>query len=94
MGLASALALGADGVWVGTRFMLTPEAKTHDLYKEYLLQRSSDETTVTHCFTGARLRVIENEYVRKFAENPDLLEENSALIAKRAWDDGCWKLHE
>jgi NAD(P)H-dependent flavin oxidoreductase YrpB (nitropropane dioxygenase family) len=27
-GLAAALALGADGVWVGTRFIATPEART------------------------------------------------------------------
>jgi enoyl-[acyl-carrier protein] reductase II len=33
-GLAAALALGADGVWIGTRFIATPEAHTVDGYKD------------------------------------------------------------
>ena len=92
-GLASALALGASGVWVGTRFMLTPEAHTHPKYKECLLAATSDDTTVTKAYTGARLRVLRNPYVEKFALDPSLLEKSSALVAKRAWDDGVWKLH-
>ena len=36
-GLAAALALGADGVWVGTRFVATPEANTVPGYKDALL---------------------------------------------------------
>ena len=36
-GLAAALTLGADGVWVGTRFIATPEARTVDGYKETLI---------------------------------------------------------
>ena len=36
-GLAAALALGADGVWIGTRFIATPEARAVDGYKDTLL---------------------------------------------------------
>jgi len=36
-GLAAALALGADGIWVGTRFIATPEARGVLGYKEKLL---------------------------------------------------------
>lgn len=92
-GLVSALALGADGIWVGTRFMMTPEAKTHQKYKEKLLNASSDDTIVTTCFTGSTLRVLNNSYVEKFKKDQTLLEDNSAKIAARAWKDGCWKLH-
>lgn len=92
-GLASALMFGASGVWVGTRFMMTPEAETHPLYKERLLKATSDETTVTKCYTGARLRVVRNPYTTKYEDNPELLEKSSALIARRAWADGCWRLH-
>jgi enoyl-[acyl-carrier protein] reductase II len=92
-GVASALAYGASGVWVGTRFMMTPEAQTHQKYKERLLQASSDDTTVTKAFTGARLRVLRNPYTDKFEHNPALLEADSAKVAARAWNDGCWKLH-
>jgi len=92
-GLASALMFGAAGVWVGTRFMMTPEAETHPLYKERLLRATSDETMVTKCYTGARLRVVRNSYTTKYENSPELLESSSALIARRAWADGCWRLH-
>ena len=36
-GLAASLALGADGVWIGTRFIATPEAHAVRGYKEQLL---------------------------------------------------------
>ena len=36
-GLAASLALGADGVWIGTRFIATPEARAVKGYKEALL---------------------------------------------------------
>jgi enoyl-[acyl-carrier protein] reductase II len=92
-GVASALMLGASGVWVGTRFMMTPEANTHPLYKERLLRATSDETMVSKCYTGARLRVVRNPYTTKFEDNPEMLEKNSAKTAQRAWADGCWRLH-
>ena len=38
-GLAAALALGADGIWVGTRFIATPEARSTPGYKEALVRR-------------------------------------------------------
>jgi len=92
-GVAAALMLGASGVWVGTRFMMTPEANTHPLYKERLLKATSDETMVSKCYTGARLRVVRNPYTTKFENSPELIENNSALVARRAWADGCWRLH-
>src|SRR5919204_160871 len=45
-GLAAALALGADGVWVGTRFIATPEARSALGYKEALLRSHEDGTVV------------------------------------------------
>ena len=43
-GLAAALALGADGVWIGTRFIATPEARTVPGYKDALLRTPEDGT--------------------------------------------------
>lgn len=37
-GLASALALGASGVWIGTQFLASPEASTHENYRARLLE--------------------------------------------------------
>ena len=58
---ARARALGADGVWVGTRFLLTHESHAHDAYKARLLAATS--TLVTYLFGlgwPARHRVVPN----------------------------------
>ena len=43
-GLAAALALGASGVWIGTRFLASPEATIHAHYREHLLQACEEDT--------------------------------------------------
>jgi len=65
-GLAAALALGADGIWVGTRFIATPEANGVQGYKEALLRTHEDGTTITRAYTGKTCRVIENGYTKAF----------------------------
>ncbi len=65
-GLAAALALGADGIWVGTRFIATPEARAVPGYKEALLRTHEDGTTITKAYTGKTCRVVENAYTTAF----------------------------
>ena len=48
-GLAASLALGADGVWIGTRFIATPEARAVNGYKEALLATAEDGTVISRC---------------------------------------------
>ncbi|WP_436923853.1 NAD(P)H-dependent flavin oxidoreductase [Halosimplex amylolyticum] len=43
-GLAAALALGADGVWLGTRFVATEEADAHERYRSAVVDGAADET--------------------------------------------------
>jgi NAD(P)H-dependent flavin oxidoreductase YrpB (nitropropane dioxygenase family) len=43
-GLAAALALGAAGAWIGTRFLASHEAAIHARYRERLLQASENDT--------------------------------------------------
>src|SRR3954468_8436275 len=43
-GLAAALALGAAGVWIGTRFLASHEATIHPRYLERLLAASENDT--------------------------------------------------
>jgi NAD(P)H-dependent flavin oxidoreductase YrpB (nitropropane dioxygenase family) len=43
-GLAAALALGAAGAWIGTRFLASYEAAIHPRYRELLLKASEDDT--------------------------------------------------
>lgn len=73
-GLAAALSLGADGIWVGTRFIATPEARTVIGYKDTLLGLAEDGTTVSRAYTGKTCRVVQNDYTQHFEEHPDELQ--------------------
>jgi len=73
-GLAAALALGADGVWVGTRFIATPEARAVSGYKDTLLNTGEDGTTVTRAYTGKTCRVVRNRYTEGFEEQGGVAE--------------------
>src|SRR5215470_17244445 len=59
-GLAAALALGADGAWIGTRFIATPEARTVPGYREALVRTAEDGTVVSKAFSGKTMRVVRN----------------------------------
>ena len=72
-GLAAALALGADGVWIGTRFIATPEARTVPGYKEALLRTPEDGTVISRGFTGKTLRAVRNEWTQYIEEHPEEL---------------------
>jgi enoyl-[acyl-carrier protein] reductase II len=72
-GLAAALTLGADGIWVGTRFIATPEARAVVGYKDALLGSAEDGTTVSRAYSGKTMRVVRNDYTRFFEEHPDEL---------------------
>jgi len=73
-GLAAALALGADGVWIGTRFIATPEARAVAGYKETLLATPEDGTVVSRSFTGKTCRVVRNEWTNHFEQHPEELQ--------------------
>src|ERR1700675_4813150 len=72
-GLAAALALGADGVWIGTRFIATPEARAVRGYKETILATAEDGTVVTKAYTGKTCRVVRNEWTAHFERHPEEL---------------------
>jgi len=67
-GLVAALALGACGVWVGTRFVATLEANSHDNYKHKIVEATEEGTQVTKCFTGKDCRVIKNRYAEQWED--------------------------
>jgi NAD(P)H-dependent flavin oxidoreductase YrpB (nitropropane dioxygenase family) len=46
-GLAAALALGAQGVLIGTRFLATPEAALHPNYKQAIVASDGHDTDLT-----------------------------------------------
>ena len=61
-GLVAALALGACGVLLGTRFVATRESTAPEFYKKRLLERDADGTTVTDAFTGQWARAIRSRF--------------------------------
>jgi nitronate monooxygenase len=67
-GVAAALALGASGVWVGTRFLAANEANIHPVYRERVLASSGDDTLYSEIFDigwpNAPLRTIRNSTTR------------------------------
>lgn len=67
-GLVAALALGAEGISMGSRFILTEEAPVPPNVKEYLLHQTEANTVVTDNFTGVRCRVIKNAFAENLAE--------------------------
>ncbi len=72
-GLAAALALGADGVWVGTRFIATPEARALPGYRESILEAREDGTVISRAFSGKTMRAIKNETTERYESDPSLL---------------------
>jgi enoyl-[acyl-carrier protein] reductase II len=72
-GLAASIALGADGVWLGTRFIATPEARAVTGYKDALLRAHEDDTVISRGFTGKTLRAIRNEWTQYIEEHPEEL---------------------
>lgn len=80
-GLAAALALGADGIWVGTRFIATPEARGVLGYKEKLLASREDQTTVSRAYSGKTMRVVRNSYTEHFDAHPEELKKFPEQLA-------------
>jgi len=65
-GVAALLALGADAVQLGTRFIATPEASVHDKYKRALLAADVHETTLVGR-GGLPIRQLRNAFSDKYA---------------------------
>lgn len=65
-GLAAALALGAAGVLMGTRFIATLESGAPPFYKDALRNGDSDETTLSDAFTGHYARFLRNRFLDEY----------------------------
>jgi enoyl-[acyl-carrier protein] reductase II len=67
-GLAAALALGAAGVQMGTRFICTTECQAHENYKQKIVRAHDRATMVTGSTFGHPVRSIKGPFVRRFEE--------------------------
>ena len=61
-GLVAALAFGAQGVWMGTRFIATAEARAHQNYKDKIGATDTAGTVVTRAHSGKPCRLIRNAF--------------------------------
>lgn len=97
--LAAALMLGAAGIQVGTRFVVSSESNAHANFKQAILKASDIDTVVTGNITGHPVRVLRNKLTTEYLQiekeesmkvDPDLsrLEDLGKGALKRAVVDG------
>jgi len=82
-GIAALLALGAEAVQLGTRFIATPEASVHDNYKQAVLAADVQDT----CLVGPKslpIRQIKNAFSTKYESSPVEEVFNSSSLKKAA----------
>ena len=65
-GMAAAFMLGAQGIQVGTRFLVAKECHIPESYKERVIKASDIDTVVTGRSTGHPVRSLRNQLTRKF----------------------------
>ena len=65
-GLAAALALGAQGAQLGTRFICAREANVHPAYQEKVVRSRDRATVVCGISTGHPVRAIQNSFAREY----------------------------
>lgn len=64
----AALSLGAEGIQVGTKFLVANECTVHENYKKVILKAKDRSTVSTGNYTGHPVRVIENKFAKLILE--------------------------
>ncbi len=94
-GLVAALALGAEGIAMGTRFAVTQESPLPISVKQRYLECSENDTLVTPAITGTRLRVISNKFTQMLEESKTSLswkeKISGALETRRMLGVSWWR---
>ncbi|MCC3868850.1 enoyl-[acyl-carrier-protein] reductase FabK [Terrisporobacter mayombei] len=65
-GIAASFMLGACGVQMGTRFLVSKECKVHENYKDRVLNAKDIDTEVTGTSTSHPVRVLRNKLTREY----------------------------
>ena len=86
-GLVAALALGAQGIQMGTRFVCSQECVAHPDYKQAILDASDRSTVLSGQSTGYPLRCLENRFAREFMEK-----ETSGMSIEELFQLGVGKM--
>lgn len=67
-GMMAAIALGAKGFQVGTRFLVAKECIVHDNYKQKVIDAKDMDSVVTGRSTGHPVRVLRNRLTREYVK--------------------------
>jgi nitronate monooxygenase len=70
-GIAAAFMLGADGVQIGTGFLLCPEAITSEMHRRALQDQTETRTVLTNVFTGRPARAVLNRAIMELGPMSD-----------------------
>lgn len=98
--LLAALALGADGMLMGSRMTVAEEIWAHDDYKHHVAETNQADTRVVMSIFNDNSRVLDNETARKVlaleAEGIDDFERYRPLVQgsnqRRAYETGDWRM--
>ena len=86
-GYKAALALGAEGVQVGTRFIASQECIAHAVYKETILAQSEVDTRLAN-LGPFRVRALDTPYIDKIQKDPSLFGKLGERGLEDSWVDG------
>ena len=67
-GFLAALALGAEGIQMGTRFVCSKEANIHEKFKEEIVKAKDRSTLVAGRSTGHPIRILKNKFSKELTE--------------------------
>jgi nitronate monooxygenase len=67
-GIAAALMLGCSGVWIGTRYLATPESEIPQFQKEAIVAARDKDTVVSKSVTGKPARMIRGTWAEEFEQ--------------------------
>jgi putative enoyl-[acyl-carrier-protein] reductase II len=97
-GFLAALALGAEGVLMGTRFIATYECPAHPRIKEWFVRARETDTVVIHRSIRSAARVIKNRTTEKTlsmekrgASLEELMKVISGHMGQKALQEGDWE---
>ena len=97
-GVAAALMLGAEGVQMGTRFLVADECNVHAVYKEKVLKANDADTVVNGRRIGHPARALKNPFTRLFSEREAAADRTDEELTsfgtgalRRAVQEGDWE---
>jgi len=67
-GIAAALALGAQGAWIGTAFLVSDECAIPDLSKDQIVKGGAQDFVISRVYTGKPMRTFRNDIINAWSK--------------------------